>query len=248
VLVGAVAALAPWTARNQRLFGSPVLVSANGGWNLLIGTDPEAHGGWRALDPPEGCREVWGEVDKDACFRRAARARILDEPAAWLALAPSKLGATFDLGGSGPSYLSRARPDLVPRAAVLVVGGVETAFERLSALAVLLALGFAPGEGRGWRRVVAVVSSLFVLVPHAWPAYLGLAALLVPSSACRLDDQPARLVTLGVLASTLATHAVFFGAGRYALLVHPWIAALACVLLPATPPGPGSVAVRTGGA
>ena len=37
---------------------------------------------------------------------------------------------------------------------------------------------------------------------------------------------------IGVLGSTLVTHAVFFGASRYALVVQPWTAALAFLALP----------------
>jgi hypothetical protein len=75
------------------------------------------------------------------------------------------------------------------------------------------------------------VSAVFLVVHHAWPAYAGLAVLLLVGRARARDEQPIRWVTLGVLASTLVTHAVFFGAGRYGLLVYPWIAALAAVLL-----------------
>lgn len=238
VVAGALAALVPWSARNQHAFAQPVLVSANGGWNLLIGTDAEARGGWRALEPPEECRGVWGEAAKDTCFGRAARRRILDHPAAWLGLAPAKLAATFDLGGSGPSYLSRSRPDLVPRWLVLALGGIETAFERVAVLVALLLLGREAGHRPRSRRALSLASCGFLALRHAWPAYVGLTVLLAASGRKRLADEPVRLVALGVLASTLVTHAVFFGAGRYALLVAPWTAAIACLAVSgALPPG-----------
>jgi 4-amino-4-deoxy-L-arabinose transferase-like glycosyltransferase len=232
VVVGAAVIVGPWTVRNQRAFGSPVLISANGGWNLWIGTDGEARGGWRALAAPPGCEQVWGEAAKDACFARAAGRRIVDAPAAWLALAPAKLGATFDLGGSGLSYLSRARPDVVPRWAVLAEGGLETVAERAAVLLALVALALESGARRRARAVLAVPFALTLLTPHAWPACIGLAALLSIGAFARLLDQPVRLVALGVLAATAATHVVFFGAGRYGLVVYPWVAALACTLAP----------------
>jgi len=249
VIAGTVAVMAPWAARNERVFGRPVLVSANAGWNLLIGTDAAAKGGWRPLDPPAECREVWDEAAKDACFGQAARRRIAEDPVAWLGLVPAKLAATFDLGGSGPSYLSRSRPDLVPRWVVLALGGVETLFERITVGAALLALGFESGARRRGRRWLGVGSCVFLVIRHAWPAYVGLAGLLVLGDGKKLREQPIRLVTWGVLASTLLTHAVFFGAGRYALPVWPWIAGMAVAALVGTPTKlrTGSAAGRIGG-
>jgi 4-amino-4-deoxy-L-arabinose transferase-like glycosyltransferase len=226
VVVGVALAVLPWTARNALAFGRPVLVSANGGWNLLIGTDAAANGGWRQLDPPPECREVWDEAAKDACFGRAARERVWADPVAWLRLIPAKLATTFDLGGSGPSYLSRARPDLVPRWAVIGVGAVETVFERAAVLLALLGAGFEPGGRRRVRRAVAVVGGMFLLTWHAWPAYVALVVLLGLGGWRRLTAEPVRAAAGGVLGATLVTHAVFFGAGRYALVAYPWVAAL----------------------
>jgi hypothetical protein len=47
----------------------------------------------------------------------------------------------------------------------------------------------------------------------------------------QLSAQPVRLVACGVLGATILTHAVFFGAGRYAMVVYPWVAAVAAVAL-----------------
>src|SRR5262249_28630579 len=47
-----VAACLPWTARNCARMDRCVFVSANGGWNLLIGTFPEGQGAWVGLDGP----------------------------------------------------------------------------------------------------------------------------------------------------------------------------------------------------
>jgi hypothetical protein len=227
VIVGVVATTLPWLIRNERAFGRPVLVSANSGWNLLIGTDPAANGAWRPLDVPAECREIWGEVDKDACFGAVARRRIADAPWSWAALIPGKLGATFDLGGSGGSYLSRSRPDLVPRWLVIGLGGIETVFERLAALIALAVLALEPGVRRTARRGVGLVACASLVTPHAWLAYVGLLGVMVLGGWRRLEGEPLRAVLAGVLGATIVTHAVFFGAGRYGLLVYPWVAAMA---------------------
>ena len=234
-VTGVTGALAPWIVRNERVFGRAVLVSANGGWNLLIGTDERAAGGWRGLDVPYACRDVWDEAGKDACFGRAAREKITARPWAWIALAPSKLATTFDIGGSGASYLARSRPDLVPRSAVVALGALETFVERAFLLAAFVVLGRARGPRRGLRLGVAIAATLFLATWHAWPAWLGLAILVLLGGERRLAQRPIEGVTAAVLVATLLTHGVFFGAGRYALLVFPWVAALAAVGL-ASPP------------
>jgi len=233
VTAGVAASVVPWSVRNERALGRPVLVSANGGWNLLIGTDPDAHGRWRALEAPPGCRDVWDEAKKDACFARAAEQRIAERPWAWLRLAPEKLAATFDVGGSGASYLSRSRPDLVPRWVVLALGGLETLVERAALLVALLVLGRERGARETARRVLSVVGAVFLVTPHAWPAYVAVVAVIGLGGSRRLEEQPVRAITCGVVGATALTHAVFFGAGRYGLLVVPWVAAAAVVGLAA---------------
>jgi hypothetical protein len=74
---------------------------------------------------------------------------------------------------------------------------------------------------------MALLAAVFLVTWHAWPAYVGLLLLLGLGGWRRLEDRPIRGVTCGVLGATALTHAVFFGAGRYALIAYPWIAALA---------------------
>jgi hypothetical protein len=239
VVVGAALVIAPWTVRNERVFGRVVVVSANGGWNLLIGTDPEAHGTWRPLAVPTECREVWDEAAKDACFGSVAWGRIRAAPTEWIATAPSKLASTFDLGGTGPSYLSRSRPDLVPRWLVLLLGGIDTLVARVALGGALVACAWPSGRWLLPRRAVAAASVACLLSPHAWPAYLGL-LVLVPLSPRPASPRPLVLVAWSVLLATLLTHGVVFGASRYALLVFPWIAALALSMWVTSHRSPGS--------
>lgn len=232
VIAGTAMALLPWSLRNEQAFRRPLVVSANSGWNLLIGTEPTAQGHWKPLEAPPECLEVWEEAAKDACFGAAARARIAHHPLGWLALVPSKLAATFDYSGSGTSYLSRARPDLVPQWAVYAAGTVETVFSRSCVAVSLVLVGFAPGKWRPLRRMLAAGAMLFLLTPYAWASFVGLAAILGATGRRRLEEEPVWGIAFGVLGSTLVTHAVFFGASRYALVVQPWTAALAFLALP----------------
>jgi 4-amino-4-deoxy-L-arabinose transferase-like glycosyltransferase len=107
--LGVALTVLPWTARNCRVMDGCALVSTNGGSNLLIGTFPDARGGYRRPTVEDGCRDVAGEVHRDRCWSRVALARIGENPAQWLALGARKFAVTF-LGEHDPvSYVRSSR-------------------------------------------------------------------------------------------------------------------------------------------
>jgi len=230
--LAALLVCAPWTARNCVRMKRCALVSVNGGWNLLIGADAESTGAWSPIKVPEACREVFDEAEKDACFGREARLYIAAHPAEWLALAPRKLAATFDYAGAAPWYLHDANAAAFPWSAKVTLASAETLFERVALLGALAwaARRASPEERPGlrWvRLVVAAVGGVFAFRLHAWIAHaaLVLAGLARGRSLLRGPVLGSSAVT--VLAATMATHAVFFGAGRYSLVVFPLLTALA---------------------
>ncbi len=223
-----LAVCAPWTARNCARMNRCALVSVNGGWNLLIGVQTTT-GGWEELDVPENCREVFDEAGKDACFDRAAKERIAAAPSAWLARAPQKLAVTFDYFGAAPWYLHMANGASFTEEDKLSLATIETVVSRLLLAAALLTVGLRarrhPVRAASIAVLVATaVGVVFALSRHAWPAYVIFAALGVVELSRARD----RVLGFGVavVAATLFTHAVFFGAGRYGLVVVPFISLL----------------------
>lgn len=86
--------LAPWALRNQRLLGAPVLVSTNGGVNLLLGA--RGDGGFTQLSPEERCKnEPLREVARDRCYQARAVELIAADPLAWLGRGLIKLAHTY---------------------------------------------------------------------------------------------------------------------------------------------------------
>ncbi|MFT3764952.1 MAG: hypothetical protein QM820_05455 [Minicystis sp.] len=230
--ITALLACAPWTARNCVHMKHCALVSVNGGWNLLIGADAESTGAWSPIKVPEACREVYDEAQKDVCFGREARRYIRAHPLAWIALAPRKLAATFDYAGAAPWYLHEANRAAFPYEAKVRLGTVETIFERLALLVALLwaARRATPDEGhalRVARVVVAAIGAAFVFVVHAWVAYLALTVAALLRGRALFRGPVLASATIAVLSATAVTHAVFFGAGRYSLVVFPLLTALA---------------------
>ncbi len=138
-LVGAAtcAAVLPWTARNCATVGC-ALVSTNGGSNLWIGTEPEAHGNYRPLPPGVGCDRVRGEVPKDRCYGAEALHRIASHPLRWASLMPDKARALLDYEAAPAAYLRDAGALTASRADA--VSRVTTAHHRVVLALALLAL------------------------------------------------------------------------------------------------------------
>jgi hypothetical protein len=224
VLLVTLACCAPWTLRNCAKMDGCVFVSANGGWNLLIGTLPEGHGSFAPIagpTVPAACREVYGEAGKDRCFGHAGAERIAAAPGAWLALAPQKLGQLFNHGAVASSYLQTSNPGLVSDSTRVAISTVETLYSRLLLLGACLGLLRAASGRLG--RGFSLAAAAFTLSPWGALAQLGVLAGLL---AERPEPGRRPFVTLAasLLGMCVVTHIVFFGAPRYALIWLPWLA------------------------
>jgi 4-amino-4-deoxy-L-arabinose transferase-like glycosyltransferase len=225
----ALAVCAPWTARNCRAMGQCALVSVNGGWNLAIGTQTVG-GGWQEMTVPEACKEVFAEAAKDECFGREARREILARPGAWLARVPAKLGVTFDYFGAAPWYLHAASPQAFPYRAKVWLGAFETVVSRLLLVAALVAVRKLPGPRRLFREAVTGFGLLACFLAAGALGYVACAAAILLLGRKELERLPLVVpLTAMVLLATALLHAIFFGAGRYGLMVVPFVSALAFV-------------------
>ncbi len=86
--IGACLVVLPWTLRNLRVLGAPVLVSTNGGDNLYRANNPLATGGYTSRGEVD--LSALGELDADRQGRMLAKAWIRSHPADFLALAMEK--------------------------------------------------------------------------------------------------------------------------------------------------------------
>jgi hypothetical protein len=230
--VAAVAVMTcqPWVLRNELRMGHAAL-SFNGGWNLLIGTNPAGGGSWSPVEVPRACREVFQEAEKDLCFAREAGRRIAANPTSWLRLVPAKLSVTFDYCGGAGWYLHQANARAFSYDWKLRVGVVETLFERAALLGALVFTGLAKGPRRKARMALAALCAIPVFLHQGWIAYLGLAVVAALFGRA-LEKLPVLVgATLAMVVSTAAIHAVFFGSGRYSMVLFPFVTALACGLL-----------------
>ena len=91
--------------------------------------------------------------------------------------------------------------------------------------ALLVSVGAPAGRSKG-RLALVLLGIAFALTTHGWVALLVL-ALLTAIVPLRPEDAPLLPWSVAVIAATAATHAVFFGSGRYGLVVVPFVSALA---------------------
>jgi 4-amino-4-deoxy-L-arabinose transferase-like glycosyltransferase len=234
----AVCVCLPWTARNCARMGRCALVSMNGGWNLLIGTNETAAGTFAPIEVPPRCRTVWDEADKDVCFGREARNIILRAPASWIALVPRKLAATFDYSGGPGFYLHESNPEAFGLRAKRAVGVVETVYERLAYLLALVGAARFAGPRRRARIAIALLGAACLFGSHAYLAVLALAIVLSMLGRTLLCGPTLLGASLAAILATAAAHSIFFGSGRYSMVVFPLVTVLAVAAL--TGPSPGS--------
>ncbi len=224
----AIACCLPWTARNCVRMNRCALVSVNGGWNLLIG-EGSTEGGWSKVDVPPECATVWDEAGKDVCFGRAAERAIWGAPLHWIAEMPAKVAMTFDYLGAAPWYLNVSNPNVVDGKGKIALAAVETVVTRALLLVALVRIGLLEGERRRSRILLCALGAAATLTLYAWVGYLLLATAIAMLGR-RLAEAPLLLpFGAAVVVVTAATHAVFFGAGRYGLVVVPFVTALAFV-------------------
>ncbi len=227
----------PWTARNCRVMDGCALVSTNAGWNLAIGAFPRATGRFETLRSSDGCREVTGQVQQDRCWLHYGLDQIRQRPGHWLALVPAKLGFTFDHESFAVEYLHEARPEAWPEPRRTGTRGLTTLAHRLLLAAAALGCVSFPSSRR--PRGAMVQGALLVLagvlvavafavdVPTFWPVAVFIATVPWLPVPGRPDVPPALLLGVALLATTVLTHAVFFGEDRYHVVVIPVLAMLA---------------------
>ena len=117
--VGLVVALAPVGLRNALYARDPVLISANGGINLFIGTEPKYRGvigvrpgpEWELLMRAPIDLGYYTESERSQYYVRKARALIASDPGRWVAQMARKLGHVWhgrELASNRDIYVSRS--------------------------------------------------------------------------------------------------------------------------------------------
>jgi len=130
--------LAPWIARNVEKMHAPVLVSTNGGANLLLGTFGD--GRYRAIPAELDCPHGLREIERDRCRTRRALERLRAAPVAALRRGARKLFDTFAYEVSPALVVAAGLPrEHFARAAIAYGGAIVSTAAWLALVALALA-------------------------------------------------------------------------------------------------------------
>ena len=194
--VSVLALLSPWTIRNCRAIDGCALVSANGGSNLAVGAMARSDGTYVLLTPDDGCRGVVGEIARERCWRRVARARITEHPYAWARRAWPKLRHTFAYEEAPVEYLSVAKPSLLgPNARSIAKRALTFSWELALGLAIVALLPLYARRRLGDAARYAIATTVTVAATHAVffggdRYHMPLAGPVLVVAACALRDAP----------------------------------------------------------
>ena len=188
------ATILPWTLRNQRELGAPVLVSTNGGVALFTGAYDGATGDWTGWENTPAwnksgipfSQRVERQVELDRRFKTLAKGWIAAHPARWTALGFKKMALVWRKDSDAFWSMHQSYPD----------------------------------QERRWT-IVALVDQLYylALLALAVPALVVGGCGLI-----RRNGDRARLALLGVMpAFATLTAFGFTGQTRYHYPVMPFV-------------------------
>jgi 4-amino-4-deoxy-L-arabinose transferase-like glycosyltransferase len=161
-----VVPLAPWMLRNARTLGAPVLVSTNGGVNLLLGTVGE--GSYGAVPPEVDCPHGMREIARDRCRSQRARDRIATDPLGWIARGALKLADTFGHESAPAYYVAETLGAPGPRRERALLGMLAVSRVAWLALVALAAVGGAwIWRTQRTNEARSTLAALLVLAPIA---------------------------------------------------------------------------------
>jgi 4-amino-4-deoxy-L-arabinose transferase-like glycosyltransferase len=203
-LAGVAIALAPWAIRNQRAFGSPILISTNGSWVLFDSHSPVATGAHSQV-AGRFRKEQFAELSKLPRRQRivevskqevrAALRFAISHPVEELILAPQRLYHLF----AGDDFSVRLS---------------QRAFERPDGI---------------WSQKVNMRFTGLAMLANAYFAILTVFALLGFTRVWSRVSRHAVAIPLVVLVFVLMHTFVFLGGMRFHLPFVPLLAILAAV-------------------
>lgn len=193
-----LATLAPWAARNARIFGRPVWTTTHGGYTLALANNPTYYRD--VLDGPPGA--VWsgteqfawfdritretaglGEPEADRRLRDAALQMLKERPRDFLRASLARLGRFWGVAPSAAVYPGPLR--------------LLTAAWTVPLWAALLA-GIGTRASWRWPRIAAIATILALSIVHAvyWTD-LRMRAPILPAialvaAACKTGPRMAR--------------------------------------------------------
>jgi hypothetical protein len=162
VVISAFAPIVPWTIRNERLLGSPVLVATNGGWVFYSSNNSVTGGGWEETSERLLRVYVPDEIAMNKAGFRLAEAWIKSHPAQFVKLGFEKVRLLLGSDDWGPYWaLERGRGYTGPG----YIGDLVAAGIWWVALWAAVLIGFVRQPGRIREEVVLQAVVAVTILP-----------------------------------------------------------------------------------
>ena len=154
--------IAPWTFRNMRELGAPVLISTNGPANLWMGNNPDANGAYIPL--PADVSPL-SEVERSKVLGGRARQLTRSDPGRDAELVVRKLVITHDRETIGITWNEAS---VTSPAAVKILKALSTVYWWLASGLAVYAAVMLPWKGR-WHGLLhpALLAWGYFILVHA---------------------------------------------------------------------------------
>ena len=142
--------IAPWTLRNERVLGAPVLISTNGPPVMWMGNNPDATGAYIPLP-----HEVDGmsEVERSKVLGSRARRFIIGHPGQFAILFLRKLAVTHERETIGVVWNQEALESRIGSTGTLAAKALSTAYWLAMLVLALGGVGLVLARER-WRGLI----------------------------------------------------------------------------------------------
>lgn len=201
--LGMLVVVSPWLIRNYRTSGT-VMLSSNGGINLLIGNNPNTTGAYAIAFPPEAIAGARDEFEVNRLASNYAANYIIDHPGAFLMNGVKKIAHLFESEGGLLVWSFHANPEdrtvryatkyaSIPSLLILLVNVPYAIF-----LLAGVVWFFGSAQNRFWWAFTAILTS-WLLIHFVFfgggrfhfplmPFFIVFAAQLLPDVKQRLHQ------------------------------------------------------------
>jgi len=192
------AAVAPWSARNERVFNEPVFMSTNFWANFWMGNNPETEGFYMPL--PDATNGM-SEIERSDYLKDLSLVYLKEEPSAFVLRTVWKSLRLHERETIGVSWNEGALLELVGPMGVTLAKLFSTGFWYLMLGAALTGIVLLARGNLGWRVIVSPAVWL-------WLYFTGVHAVIVVGDRYHMPAIPIIALLAAVAISRLTEPAI----------------------------------------